>query len=100
MSIVIVEDRVLARVAFEAVAWNVDLPRAELADVAFGQAMIALRVRGIAVTPEIDRTVADDIALVLANPEALARARASRRRADVMRPSNADGTATLRASAG
>ena len=75
MRTTIVEDRVLARIAFEAVGWNPSAGPAELADMAFGQAVVALRVMGIATTPEIARTVRADIALVIADPAKIARAR-------------------------
>lgn len=73
----VVEDRVLARIALEAVAWNGSAHPAVLADIARGQAATALRVLGIAATPEISRAVDEDIADIIADPERLARARAS-----------------------
>ncbi|RYC33342.1 hypothetical protein D3273_02385 [Lichenibacterium minor] len=75
--ITVVEDRVLARIALESVAWNEGGDPARLADVALGQAVIALRVLGIPTTPEVTRAVGDDIAAVIADPELLARARSS-----------------------
>ena len=82
----IVEDRVLARIALEAVAWNGCADPAHLADVALGQAVVALRVLGIPATPEVTRAIGDDIAAVMANPELLARARASAARAEARAP--------------
>lgn len=82
----IVEDRVLARIALEAVAWNGDADPAHLADVALGQAVVALRVLGIAATPEVTRTVSDDIAAAMADPALLARARSSAARAEAHAP--------------
>jgi hypothetical protein len=79
---IVVEDRVLARIAFEAVAWNEGRDTAVLADVALGQAVVALRVLGIQATPEVTRAVAADIADIMADPELLARARATAARAD------------------
>lgn len=73
----VVEDRVLARIAFEAVAWNGSAHPGVLADIARGQAATALRVLGIAATPEISRAVDQDIADIIADPDRLARARAS-----------------------
>lgn len=96
----IVEDRVLARVAFEAVAWNVGTSSAQLADMAFGQAMIALRVLDVRATPEITRTVADDIALVLADPAMLARAQAFSLRVVATRHANLNEKVTLRSAVG
>lgn len=96
----IVEDRVLARVAFEAVAWNVGTPPSELADVALGQAMIALRVLDVGVTPEITRTVSDDIALVLADPAMPARTRAFSLRVIATRHANLNEKVTLRSAVG
>ena len=75
--ITVVEDRVLARVALEAVAWNHGGDPTALADVALGQAVVALRVLGIPATPEVTRAVVDDIAGIMADPDLLARARAS-----------------------
>ena len=82
----IVEDRVLARIALEAVAWNGGADPAHLADVALGQAVVALRVLGIPATPEVTRAVGEDIAAALANPELLARARSSVGRAGERSP--------------
>lgn len=96
----IVEDRVLARVAFEAVAWNVGTPSSELADVALGQAVIALRVMDVRVTPEITRTVSDDIALVVADTAMLARARAFSLRVVASRHANLNEKVTLRSAVG
>ncbi|WP_237478888.1 hypothetical protein [Lichenibacterium dinghuense] len=73
----VVEDRVLARIALEAVAWNGSAHPAVLGDIARGQAATALRVLGIAATPEIVQAVAEDIADIIADPDRLARARAS-----------------------
>ncbi len=97
---IIVEDRVLARVAFEAVAWNVGAPSAELAGTALGQALIALRVLAVGVTPEVTRTVADDIALVLADPAALGRARAFSLRVVAPRHANLNDKVALRSAVG
>ena len=73
----VVEDRVLARIALEAVAWNGSAHAAVLGDIARGQAATALRVLGIAATPEVVRAVDEDIADIIADPDRLARARAS-----------------------
>ena len=82
----IVEDRVLARIALEAVAWNDGVDPAHAADIALGQAVVALRVLGIRATPEVTRAVGDDIAAAIADPELLARARASTARAEARAP--------------
>lgn len=87
--ITVVEDRVLARIALESVAWNEGADPARLADVALGQAVIALRVLGIPTTPEVTRAVGDDIAALIADPELLARARSSVARAGAREPSRA-----------
>lgn len=70
----IVEDRLLARVAQDAVGWNASADAAEIADRALGQAVVALRVMGVEATPLVLRTLRGDIALVLAEPERVARA--------------------------
>ncbi len=82
----IVEDRVLSRIALEAVAWNEGSDPACLADVALGQAVVALRVLGIQATPEVRRAVGEDIAAAIADPALLARTRASAARAEARQP--------------
>ena len=82
----IVEDRVLSRIALEAVAWNGGSDPAALADIALGQAVVALRVLGIPATPEVRRAVGEDIAAAIANPALLARARSSAARAEARQP--------------
>lgn len=82
----IVEDRVLARIALEAVAWNGGADPAVLADVALGQAVVALRVLGIQATPEVTRAVGDDIAAAMADPALIARARSSAAHAEARSP--------------
>ena len=76
MRTTIVEDRILARIAMEAVGWNAGAGLAETTDVALGQAAAILRGMGVAVTPEMSRSVRDDVALILADPARTARARA------------------------
>ena len=73
----IVEDRVLARIALEAVGWNGSATSDALADAARGQAIVALRVLGIPATPQVSRAVEDDIADIIADPDKLARAQAA-----------------------
>ena len=84
--ITVVEDRVLARVALEAVGWNHGGDPTVLADVALGQAVVALRVLGIATTPEVTRAVTADIADIMADPELIARAMAIGTRVDTRAP--------------
>lgn len=74
-TIKIIEDRVLARVAFEPLAWGGNGNSAVLADVALGQAVMALRVLGIQAAPQVTRAVSEDIAAILADPVLLPRAR-------------------------
>jgi hypothetical protein len=83
---IVVEDRVLARIARDAIAWNDGQDHTVLADVALGQAVVALRVLGIQATPEVTRAVTEDIADIMADPELLARARASAARGDARFP--------------
>ena len=85
----VVEDRVLARIAHEAVGWNGSADFSELADIARGHAVMALRVLGIAATPEVTRAVGEDIAAIIADPELLARARSSAARAGAPSPMRA-----------
>lgn len=84
--ITVVEDRVLARVALEAVAWNHGGDPTVLADVALGQAVVALRVLGIPATPEVTRAVTEDIADIMADPDRIARAKAIGARVDMRSP--------------
>ncbi len=62
----IVEDRILARVARDAVAWDEGHEVAERVDVAVGRAVVALRVLGIGVTSEVTQALRDDVTLILA----------------------------------
>ena len=67
MSSIIVEDRILARVARDAVGWDdAGIAAAERAETALDRAVLALRAMGIAPTREVTQAVRDDIALVLA----------------------------------
>ncbi len=70
MSTTIIEDRVLARLARDAVGWDDGVtPAAERTEIAIGRATIALRLMGIATTPELAKALRDDIAIALAAPE-------------------------------
>lgn len=63
----IIEDRMLARVALDAIGWDDGVtPAAERAELALGRAVLALRVMGVAATREVTRAVRDDIAILLA----------------------------------
>ncbi len=67
----IIEDRILARVARDAVdREDGRRPDAERAETALGHAVAALRAMGVAATREVTRAVRDDIALRLAESPA------------------------------
>ena len=74
----IIEDRILARVARDAVGHDDgSAATADRAETALGRAVAALRGMGITATREVTRAVRDDIAIVLAeaasgNPALLA----------------------------
>jgi hypothetical protein len=72
---IIVEDRILARVARDAVGWDDGTASPERADIAVGRAVVALRVLGIGVTSEVTQTLRDDITLFLAEEAASPHAR-------------------------
>ncbi|MGI3899505.1 MAG: hypothetical protein ACRYGP_29490 [Janthinobacterium lividum] len=63
----IVEDRILARVARDAVGWDDGAAPAERADIAVGRAVVALRVLGIGVTAEVTQALRDDVSLLLSD---------------------------------
>lgn len=66
-SSIIVEDRILARVARDAVGQDDGATSAvERAETALGRAVTALRDMGIAATRQVTQAVRDDIAIVLA----------------------------------
>ena len=93
----IADDRVLARCAFEAVGWNSAAAADALADIAVGDAITSLRVLGVAVGPEIVRTIRNDVDLILADPAKVARAKQMATSADRRQPANTN-QATPRAS--
>ena len=93
----IADDRVLARCAFEAVGWNIAAAAEAVADIAVGDAITSLRVLGVAVGPEIVRTVRNDVELILDDPAKVARAAAMAKSADRRRPANANRAIPLRA---
>lgn len=66
----IVEDRVLARVARDAVAWDDGAPADRRAEIAFGRAVVALRVMGVGLTPQMADALREDIALAAAGAAA------------------------------
>ena len=92
----IVDDRVLARCAFEAVGWNIAAPAHEAAEIAVGNALTSLRVLGVAIGPEIMRTVRDDVDLILADPAKIARATAMASPGGRNRPANTNQAAASR----
>lgn len=65
----IVEDRILARVARDAIGWDDGSAATERADIALGRAVVALRVLGIVVTTEVTQALRDDISLVLVSDQ-------------------------------
>ena len=84
MPTTIVEDRILARIARDAVGWDDGAAPAARADIALGRAVIALRVMGIDATREVTRAVRDDIALALAGPAAARSSRSAPRVAPLL----------------
>ena len=86
----IVDDRLIARCAFEAVGWNIAATPDAIEDIAVGNAVTSLRVLGVAIGPEILRTVRNDVELILADPAKVSRARAMAASAERNRPANAN----------
>ncbi len=78
----IVEDRTLARIALDVSGRQASAAAGEGCDIALGQAIVILRVLGITAGPEIVRTLRADIAMIFADPAALARAQGLSSRTD------------------
>lgn len=70
----IVEDRVLAQIAYHAVGRGAAAGSVEAADMAYGHAVIALRVHGIAAGPEMLRVLRAEVEGIVGDPERVARA--------------------------
>ncbi len=76
MPAMILEDRVLARVAFQAVGWSEPADPHSGAELAIGQALKALRGLGAVITPWTERAVQDDVASIYADAARMTQARA------------------------
>ncbi len=76
MPAMIFEDRVLARVAFQAVGRSKPADANQGADLAIGHAIGALRMLGGVITPWTVRALRDDVAIILADPAKMHQARA------------------------
>ena len=77
MPAMIFEDRVLARVAFQAVGRSKPADVTEAEEFAIGQAIGTLRKLGAVITPWTVRAVRDDVAIIFADPARMTQARAS-----------------------
>ena len=77
MPAMIFEDRVLARVAFQAVGRSKPADVNEAAECAIGHAIGALRKLGAVITPWTVRALQDDVAIIFADPAKMTQARAS-----------------------
>ena len=84
----ILDDRLLARMAYQAAGreQTASLP-VEAADIAFGQAVVALRVHGAVVGSEALRVLRADIDAIFADSVELARARRIAKPASTPAPS-------------
>ena len=76
MPALILEDRVLARVAFQAVGRSEPADPHQGAELAIGHALKALRVLGAVITPWTVRAVEDDVAGIFADAARMTQARA------------------------
>ena len=96
----IVEDRMLARIAFEAVGRNGSADPTKSSEAALGHAVAALRVLGVVVAADILRTVRADIEGIFADPARLARALTIGSRVGGATPANANRLTSSLAAAG
>ena len=76
MPAMILEDRVLARVAFQAVGRSEPSDANHGAELAINHALKALRVLGAVITPWTVRAVQDDVACIFADAARMTQARA------------------------
>ena len=76
MPAMIFEDRVLARVAFQAVGRSKPADASRGAELAIGHALGALRMLGAVITPWTVRAVRDDVAIIFSDPAKMTQARA------------------------
>ncbi len=76
MPAMILEDRVLARVAFQAVGRSEPTDPNQGAELAIRHALKALRVLGAVITPWTVRAVQDDVASIFADAARMTQARA------------------------
>ena len=76
MPAMILEDRVLARVAFQAVGRSEPSDSNQGAELAIRHALKALRVLGAVITPWTVRAVQDDVAGIFADAARMTQARA------------------------
>ena len=76
MPATILEDRVLARIAFQAVGRSQPADPHYGAELAIRQALKALRVLGAVITPWTVRAVQDDVASIFADAAKMTQARA------------------------
>ena len=77
MPATIFEDRVLARVAFQAVGRSKPADVNEAVEFAIGHAIGTLRKLGAVITPWTVRALRDDVAIIFADPAKMTQARAS-----------------------
>ena len=76
MPAMILEDRVIARVAFQAVGWSEPADPHYGAELAIRRALKSLRVLGAVITPWTVRAVEDDVASIYADAARMTQARA------------------------
>ncbi len=99
MPAMILEDRVLARVAFQAVGRSEPADSDHGAELAISHALKALRVLGAIITPWTIRAVQDDVACIFADAAKMTQARALATQVSLDMHSGATAATTTREAA-